>query len=563
MKKSTQKTVLEVAIFATLLTSASVLGNLEVFLPFFSAFTYYLSFLLSICLYIGLFSYWMLSIYKRIMQSHVRNYLMMIGALIIFWVAIRTVKWTAFIFVTFEDRILWYMYYIPMIMLAVFFFFTALCVGENEDYRLNKKWYLLFIPAVLLIIAVLTNDIHGMAFTLDIYTHAYAQDYSHGIIYYIVLVFILSLVLMASIIIISKFSSLKSAKKAAIWPALIIITCLAYSIAYIIKPLYGVGYYIDLTIFGCTMAIALLESFIKTGLIHSNINHSECFAMADIKAQVLSNNGDVVYKSKNALPLKTADFNKLKTENTISVSEGILCHMSPIKGGYVSWNSDVSHIQDMINNLKALNAKLYKEVDILTLENEQKSESARLQKLTNLHNIMLKEILPFSEKIQSEILEKSKDRAQEIKRLLFETSMTSTYIKRKVNLILTQQTEKFISTQELKLCFLESFQLLKLYSKTCVINIINEYDMSLETAILCLDLYQGIIEKTNYNFDAVYITYNLDATDIIFTVQISGDIILSYNELELDKFIPKTCTVQLSDETDSYLISLTMPKSKE
>ncbi len=560
VKKSSQKTILNTMIFAGLIIFAIILDNLNNIFLASSSFSYSMGFTVSICIYIGLYSYWTISVYKRIMQSRVRNYLMLIGAAIIFWITIRIIKWVAFEFVIFEDRLLWYMYYIPMIMLSVFFFFISLHVGENEEYRPSKKWNLLYIPAILLIIAVITNDMHLLAFDIDTTVHAYGLDYSHGIIYYIVLFFILGMVLMSSFIILKKFSLTPKTRKKALMPALVIAIVMVYTIVYIITPTYGIGYFLDVTAFGCTMAIALLESFIRTGLIHSNKGYSECFAMANIRAQILDSDGSTVYISESTLPLAKADFETLKKEKTVSFTSNTLSHIAPIKGGYVTWNSDVSQIRDMIKNLKALNDELYTEVDLLSLENDQKVEKARLEKLNDLHSIILKEILPLSEKIKSEIQHNRKTNEDGLKHLLFETSITSTYIKRKVNLILTQQTDGCIYAEDMRYCFLESFQLLRLYDKTCAINIVNNYSLSLDAAMASFDLYQNIIESTKYSFDAVYVTYNFDENNMMFAVQISGEIKLSYDDLTSDIKSYQKGKLQLLDETDSYYISLVMPK---
>ncbi len=560
VKKLIQKKWLRIIFFAGLLFLAIALDNSFFIFPSRNLFLSSVTFTVSISIYIGLYTYWIISVCRRIMQSHVRNYLVLIGANIIFWITTRTIKWAAFEFVILEDRILWYMYYIPMIMLSLFFLFISLHVGESEDYRPSKKWNLLYIPAILIIIAVLTNDIHGLAFNIDETVHAYGQDYSHGPVYYSALFFILIMVLLSSFIIIRKFSHSKETGKKALVPALLIILTIIYCILYIITPVYGIGHLLDLTVFGCTMAIALLESFIRTGLIHSNVGHSECFAMADISAQIINNKDEVVYISENASPIAKSDLEILKTDTTISSNANTLLHLSPIKGGYVVWSSDVSQIKSMIKKLAELNDKLYKEVDLLTLENEQKSESARLRKLNDLHSIMLKKILPLSEKIKSELEHIGKTHEDELKRLLFETSMTSTYIKRKVDLILTQQTEKSIYGEDMRYCFLESFQLLKMYEITCAINIIDNCCISLDAAMASLDLYQNIIEVTKYKFDTVYVTYNFYEDNIVFAVQISGDIHLCYNDLTLDMLDIKKGNIKILTETDSYHISLSIPK---
>ncbi len=560
VKKSTQKIILETLFFAGVIMIALTLDNLDVLFPVQNSFFFGLGLVFSICIYIGLYSYWIIRIYKRIMQRQVRNCLMLVGANIIFWITIRAIKWTAFEFVVFEDRMLWYMYYIPMIMLGVLFLFMSLYVGESEEYQPSKKWNLLYIPAALLILSVLTNDVHGLAFDIDISKHAYGQDYSHGPVYYMVVFFIVSVVLLSTFIILRKFSVSRKARKKALMPILVIVITMIYCVLYIITPVYGLGNILDLTVFGCTMAVALIEVLIRTGLIHSNMGHRECFAMADIRAQIVNSKGDVVYLSENALPIAKAEFAMLKKDGAAPFNSATLAHIAPINGGYVVWNSDVSQMRDMIRNLKALNKKLFNEIDILTLENEQKSESARLRKLNDLHGIMLKEILPLSEKIKLEIESSNKTGDEEIKRLLFETSMASIYIKRKINLILTQDAEKCVCVEDMRYCFLESFQLLRLYDKTCTIHITDNCDISLCAAMASFDLYQNIIESTKYDFDTIYVTYSFEPDRMVFAVQISGDIHLSYNDINAGEMDVGNGEIKFFDEKDSYYISLETAK---
>ncbi len=551
MKNYIIKTVAKTTLFLALLFLGGFLHYASVFCPVNMKFEVSIGLIISIGIYIGIFSYWSISIYSRIMQGHVRTYLMLIGVTIIFWIAVRSIKWYALSELIFEDRFFWYLYYIPMILLPLFFFFISLYVGENEDYKINKKVKLLFIPAIVLILLVLTNDFHKLAFDIDLNTHAYGLDYSHGIVYYIVVIFIFLIVMSSSVIIARKFIASMNIKKAIRLPALVIICTIIYCVSYVIKPTYGIGHYLDVTIFGSAMAVALLESFIRSGLIHSNIGHQECFLVSDIRAQILDDNGEVIYFSENALPLSKENFNIIKKMGATSFSNNTISNITKIRGGYVVWSNDVSQINSKISQLKLLRNKLHSEIDILSLENEQKSETARLEKLNDLHNIMLKEVLPFGKKIESKLQKNSDIDNDEMARLLFEISMTSTYIKRKVNLILTEQTEKCIAGDEMRRCFLESFQLLEFYGKTCVININSDYKFSLEKAMRTFDIYQNIIEYVHYNFDTIYITYNFSSDNIIFALQIATDV-----KIDSDDFADKK--LQILNENDCYHISCVM-----
>ena len=58
-------------------------------------------------IYVGLLSYWGISVRRRVMQTQVRRLLTAIAVLMVFWMAERTVK---FLFVTDVNamRFLWY-----------------------------------------------------------------------------------------------------------------------------------------------------------------------------------------------------------------------------------------------------------------------------------------------------------------------------------------------------------------------------------------------------------------------------------------------------------------------
>ncbi len=564
LNKRSLKNTSQAVIFVLLLFVANTLGQLHYRFPEGNAALFYITYMMSIGIYIGLFTSWTISIYNRIMQSHVRTFLMLIGANIILWVSIRSVKWGAFIQLTLGDRIAWYMFYIPMIMIPVCFLFTALCVGEDENYRLNKKWYLILIPAFSLMLLVLTNDFHMLVFSgIDLNIHMYGRDYTHNIGYFIVVIFLVALVLLSSVLIIKKFRHSATTRRASRLPLLVLAGVILYTTAYVAKPVYGIGYYfMDMTIFLCAASIAFWEACIRTGLIHSNSHYSDFFAMSTTRSQILNPQGEVVYISENALPMPKEHFDELKASKSTSFNSTTISHMAKIHGGYVAWNSDVSQLRKMIRELKSLGDKLYEEVDLLTLENEQKSESARLEKLKDLHSVLLTEALPYSERIKSEIITNGEAPLDTMKKVLFETGMTSTYIKRKVNLILTAQTEKCISTDEMHRAFLESFQLLRIYDRTCQINITDDYDMDLGVAMLCHDLYQKILERVGYEFDTIYINFRLKENSIVFSVEIAGDIAINTAEFEDFEAIKLSAIggkLKATQEDESYYFSLIIP----
>ncbi len=522
-----------------------------------------LSLLISSGIYIAVFLYWTVTMYNRIMHSQVRTYFVLIGASIVLWISIRAIKWGAFREFAYGDRYSWYAYYIPMIIIPVLFLFVSLFIGESEKHKINKKWNLLFAAVLALLFMVFTNDLHQLVFIFDIDNYYNHIDYSHGVGYYVIVAFLVCVVITSMIVIIKKFILSSTNKKVSRLPIIILSFILVYNVAYIFKPNYGIGYYfLDFTIFTCAAIVVFLESFIVTRLIHSNQGHTEFFSMSDIHAQILSREGKVVFASDNSTDISAEIFRRLKNEMVVENDENTYLHLLDIKGGYVVWSRDVCALRAMIKELEDINDNLHHQVDVLLLENEQKSESAKQKKISDLHDIMAKEILPHSQKIQETINNNSAQSSEAINRLIFKSGMTSTYLKRKINLILIEQTEKHISSEEMKYSFLESFRMLLHQNKICEINILKNFELGLGVAILTYDLYQTIIEQTDYNFDVIYIVYNIRGDNIVFTVQISGDIddsILQLKDFERRKIKALGGRIEVLDQDDYYHISLTIP----
>ena len=112
-------------------------------------------------IYIGLMTWWGISLWQRIVQTQVRRYLAATAALCVFWLSIRTVKFF-FAVSSAAIRYLWYGYYVPMLFIPLLCVLVALSLGKPENYRLPKWTGLLCLPTTLLLLLVLTNDLYPL-----------------------------------------------------------------------------------------------------------------------------------------------------------------------------------------------------------------------------------------------------------------------------------------------------------------------------------------------------------------------------------------------------------------
>lgn len=138
-------------------------------------------------IYVGVYIGWGISIYKRVIQKSVRNVLIFIAELIIFWFVVRTTKY----FFTMDNQIaryLWYSYYIPMLFIPVAVLQAAFFLGKSEEYRLPKWLKGVYIPTAVLVLLVLSNDLHQLVFSFQVGSAWSDSHYTYGWGYYVVLV---------------------------------------------------------------------------------------------------------------------------------------------------------------------------------------------------------------------------------------------------------------------------------------------------------------------------------------------------------------------------------------
>lgn len=236
-------------------------------------------------IYVGLFVAWGVSVRRRIIQVQTKQYLSAISALLVLWMAVRTLK-----YMIFNNqhicRYLWYLYYIPQILIPLLLILVACSLGKPENYRLPKWTNLLYLPAAVLLLLILTNDFHQLAFGFPKgLTYIASGEYTHEIVYLLAMGWIALTGVSALFTLVIKCRI--PGKKKMIWmPCIPILVLVAYWVLYVlahdaIKPYAG-----DMTVISCLLCIAMLESFIRCRLIPSNTNYDELFRISAVRGYI-------------------------------------------------------------------------------------------------------------------------------------------------------------------------------------------------------------------------------------------------------------------------------------
>lgn len=163
----------------------------------------------------------------------IRRKLVIIAVLLFFWLFIRFIKYNVFSRKDTISRYLWYMYYIPQCLVPPISLIAMMELTRKKKENLSKLIYLILIPAFVLILLILTNDFHQLAFAFKATEENSVVEYTHRIIFYLAIAWIIIMTFLSLVTLILKCSI--SICKRKIWIPLLVflITTIACTLCFI------------------------------------------------------------------------------------------------------------------------------------------------------------------------------------------------------------------------------------------------------------------------------------------------------------------------------------------
>ena len=448
-------------------------------------------FLLTNLISIGLAMAWGFSISRRSLHRDDRRWLLLGCAMAVLWLFLRAVKYRFFS----DDAItrhLWYLYYVPQILAPLFSLFAALQLGRREGDALSRKWYLLFIPAVLLIGGVLTNDLHQLVFRAVPGAATLEADYTHGWMYYLAMTWIVGLLLATGIIVYRKCRVSESRRYA--WIPLCVflggfaLCALSFANIYTFHKMPECF---------CLTFAAFWESCLQVGLIPTNGYYRYFFSESTVAAQIVNGRGEPVYRAKNA-PNLTPDQLEAAACESILLSADTRLQSAPVQDGRVYWLEDISKINRIQAQLAEINARLSEENELIQAENELKRQRAQIEEQNRLMDAMLSLVQPQLLAINRLLSDKS---AQSLKHIC----ILGAYVKRRVNLALICDKKMVVPVDELAHCIRESLTYLTQYGAVCALHQEGRGSVSSREAQTAYDFFEDCLEAAQPSLSALMV----------------------------------------------------------
>ncbi|MBR6534986.1 MAG: hypothetical protein IKT65_05350 [Clostridia bacterium] len=450
-----------------------------------------------IAIYIGILVFWSSSVYDRIVNKTIRRYLITLASLMIIWMLMRTLRHTGFRYIFPFGQWCWYAYYIAMILIPQVSMMASKYISKPEDYRPDQKWYLMYIPSLVLLIGILTNDLHQWAFRFHLGYEAGWDSYKRGFLYYAAVIWIFTCIAIM-IIQIVKNCRIPGAKKMIWLPVAMLCVGSLYTILYTVdSDLFG---FIEVTAALCFTVVAIWESCIKTGLLPSNSHYEELLKCSELGVSVVDREFDVRYRSDDAVTL-TKDEMKKAAYDPIMLENGIRVSGSVIKGGYTIYQEDISELLEILDELKELREEL-KDANTVTMHNYQINKRIRtLAEKNRLHDELHKQTSLQINLLNDWLIKLSQtENADEKRDLLRRIVVVGTYLKRRNNLVLISEQDGSVKNKELQLSIDEMITNLRIAGVNCAASVMCDTNIPSDVAMQLFDFYEYVVE---YAFDGL------------------------------------------------------------
>lgn len=470
-------------------------------------------------LYAIFFTIWLIRIYYKLYDKRVRKYVLTIGFLIVFWMIIRINK--SVIDINILERYSWYLYYISLIFIPCIFYICASSILNNFN-----KWkkILIYLISTILLILVLTNDLHQLVFKFNNGSFYY-DDYSYKFGYYIISVWIFLLFGGGMIkLAINRMKVYKDIK--VFMPIIVLLLGITYTACYVldIKPFSAM----NMSIVNSVLICIGIELIFYLDLIPNNSKYIKTFENSNLDIMIISINGKSMYKTKefNLLPESIYnDINKNMPRDNY-IFDNINYKVKRNNDSFVILKSDLSMLNNLKKEIKTNQKKLLEQEKSLILEKKTKEELYKIQLRKNAIEKVESKLKENKEKINC-ILNKNNvtnDDLIMLKKLII-------YSKKKSMLVISELNDDIYNEDNVKIVLSE---LIKSISDiNFVIIAKNKFNINAYYLSIMYDILFELLSVLKSKNIVIYITYD---KDILLKLQIEGRENIK-NKLSLDKNI--------------------------
>ena len=476
-------------------------------------------------IYIELFIAWGVSLHRRIIQPQVRRYLTSISVLVVFWMTVRTIRYSLDECIWLM-RYLWYLYYLPMLLIPLLAVFVALSLGKPDNFRLSKWTGLLYIPTAALLLLVLTNDLHQFVFVFPEDAIVWVNDYSYALGYFLAVGWVVSCTITALVVMLIK-CRIPHSRTVLMLPFAPAVVALIYGVLYYFRVPWLKFLTGDMTVVFCLLIVAILECCIECGLIQSNTGYEELFMVSRLGAQITNQENAVCLASANARALTEEQRISTKTQ-TVSADKSMIVKSQPIGFGHVLWQENVAELTEAIEQIEE-NCRDLADHNRIRQENlKTRKKILALQEKNRVSDLLHRETagqIDLIDRMLAQYDTETDDRKRS--RLLGGAAVVGAYIKRYGNLLLIGERTETADIRDLARCFDESFINLELLGVNCLHTLPSDIILATKDMLQVYRSFEAAVETSLSDLQYVWINVRESKEGIFLNMEFVCDTDLS------------------------------------
>lgn len=501
---------------------------------------------------------WIFQLQKRLLQPDVRHNLISAAGLMIFWMALRTVKYDLLPTGHFTVRYAWYLFYLPMLFIPLLIFLSVLAIGRPHDKPINPKWYLLALPTSLVTLGVLTNDLHENAFRfINGLENWYENNITYGFAYYAAIIWMI-LLFFAIIVTVFIRCSVSKRKKKIILPLLILLVGFTYMLGY--SNLIGTGLIYEILTMPemtCFVFAAFTESLICVHLLPSNDNYETFWNASSIGAGIMDERGVIRYKSEKSCSVTLKQVCRAQDKAMLLKDGDISLHSHAVRGGYGYWTRDISEINRLNSELKDLGDVTAQENAMLEAENKIESDRIRIEEQNKLYDDMAKGVKKQLD-LLGNILDSLPEDESEFEKTMKYACILNAYVKRHSNLILLAHQSDSINSEELRHCINESLEYVQLNGIKTQCFFDGTDNISNGNVLLAHELFEETLESSIPGAEDILVYVCVSENRLIMRTEIHTPTKTVLNDCIKEKISSHGGTLETEFDDNTQYIALTL-----
>ena len=478
----------------------------------------------------GLLLFWILSVSERLLPSAAKKSVLGAALVMLMYILLRIFRFR-FVVEPMVMRYGGYAYWIPQMLIPAFFLMTCIRIRNRNRGRVGEA--LLLIPAVLLSLTVMTNDLHTLVYVPKIALADFILQngtYSYGPVFYLLYIWMI-LTIAAGFVLL--FRETGRVSKEAVRDLILVVALWFGSLILFIlvegRTSYRLFNLPEIHIFGM---LGVFEVCIRYRLISHNKNYPGFFGVLRMPVLITDRDFHPAYRTETA-PDADGEILKDALDASVELTGEQKLWGRTIRAGYAFWWEDESRIRRMQERLRDAGEVIAEENDLIRAETEQKERDAYLQSRHRIYHEIAEELYPVQKKIK-QLLDRAEPGTDGFRDSIAEVSVLNAYVKRKTNLLLMASEQDSLTVGELGSALRESADALTLAGLQTGVNVPEDKPLPANRIVRLYDAFERIAEQLYGNASFLMVSWNGDGLRMAAETAVLPDLEGSARAFESD-----------------------------